>query len=441
MADQVKSPPAGQLTTVEFPLSVVECGEAVLVPGVAVECYHLTNGQGAYTADGNEISDTAVETVFCKLVDPPGEFMYFELSYQLSTYGHCGGIESVSQPHIKIIRGAELSTFKRQMAERRLVELLAKDPNSMCSEIDFGAKLDGDKWVEQELICSPHQEDILAADPDEAELHLEQCLYVTQKELNSFAGTMSWGTWVKDNLVCEKSQGWTHRSQKPAPSRPAFFVCNWHDPHTIAPGVLRRDPARIYLAYEILAAATKDIKFPKSPYGIETVTYSGDNPLLGGLACVNVEDLANAAREMEDMLDDPNATTLCVRGMDIRCLPRQFFDDPRVITRLKHFDCSNNRLESVRVGGCTELRSLTCSNNRIYEVHFECSKLESLICDHNSMEELPYTLARCDNLQKIDCSENPDLVYPPPEIVAEGVESIKDWLREEYIDELSDDSQ
>lgn len=350
-----------EMSEVVFPLRAVKCAGVTLAPGLALECYHLTNGRGEFTADGNSTQDSATETVMCKLMEPPGEFMYFEISYKLVTSAHCGGIEEMGDPRIAIIRGDSRLVTQRKMVERRLIELLAKNPASICSEI--GIEEPDNEWVHARLERDPYRLDILATDPDAAENHLEQCLRTVR---STFSSDWEWDSWLEKKKFVSKWYGLRERG-KPKPKPPSFFVTSRESSRTIAPGILGRDPARIYCAFALLADAAEAVKLPKSPYGIERTEYAGKNPLLRLLSCMNEDSLSDAVRELEAMLATPGKNTLNLRGMEIQSLPTAFFGDRRVIAQLKHLDCRDNRLTEITddIRKCTALTTLKCDRNQI----------------------------------------------------------------------------
>lgn len=61
---------------------------------VVVTHYLILGGMGEYTADGHDTSDSAVETVFCRVICAGNPFdLVFSVSYRLECEAHSGGYD------------------------------------------------------------------------------------------------------------------------------------------------------------------------------------------------------------------------------------------------------------------------------------------------------------------------------------------------------------
>ncbi|AOY82617.2 leucine-rich repeat domain-containing protein [Moorena producens JHB] len=72
--------------------------------------------------------------------------------------------------------------------------------------------------------------------------------------------------------------------------------------------------------------------------------------------------------------------------------------------------------------GYNQLTKLPYSLGNLYN-------LTELYLGYNQLTKLPYSLGNLSNLIRLDLSDN-SLVVPPPEMVSEGVASIKQYLRQ-----------
>ena len=77
-------------------------------------------------------------------------------------------------------------------------------------------------------------------------------------------------------------------------------------------------------------------------------------------------------------------------------------------TSVSNFDCSNNLLTFLDVGGADNLGDLNCSNNKLVDLIFRDQEIISIDCSNNSLESLDvwhmnfFTKLKCDG-NLFDC--------------------------------------
>ncbi len=105
------------------------------------------------------------------------------------------------------------------------------------------------------------------------------------------------------------------------------------------------------------------------------------------------------------------------------------------VTSLQGLDLGNNQLSQLptELGQLASLQHLWLSNNQLSELPAELGQLASLqvlSLSDNQLTQVPVELARLTNLESLYLDNNPDLLTPPPEIVAQGTREILAFLRE-----------
>ncbi|WP_120175214.1 leucine-rich repeat domain-containing protein [Prevotella melaninogenica] len=77
----------------------------------------------------------------------------------------------------------------------------------------------------------------------------------------------------------------------------------------------------------------------------------------------------------------------------------------RIIGEVSDFICANNKITSLDLSKCPNLRYLVCSNNLLESLHVDnCTNLSTLECNDNKIKELDLSYAK--NLYSLDCSDN-----------------------------------
>lgn len=126
----------------EFLLPIKAVNHILISDKLTIVHYHLTNGNGHYTGDGNSLDDTAVETLFCALdtKDKMRVYAHFEIAYQLDCEAHCGGIDGVYNPHITILHNDITIKIKDKYKSDAIASiklLLLLDPDSLMYEAEY----------------------------------------------------------------------------------------------------------------------------------------------------------------------------------------------------------------------------------------------------------------------------------------------------------------
>jgi GTPase SAR1 family protein len=132
----------------------------------------------------------------------------------------------------------------------------------------------------------------------------------------------------------------------------------------------------------------------------------------------------------EEVCDLEWLETLNLAGHSLTMLPESI----RRLRNLTTLHLSGNHLTSIP-DGLLELHNLTrlyLSDNRLSVLPDgigHLSQMASLNLRGNQLRSLPDTLYRLKNLRWLDVDENP-LETPPPEVVKNGVDAIKDYFRQ-----------
>ena len=105
------------------------------------------------------------------------------------------------------------------------------------------------------------------------------------------------------------------------------------------------------------------------------------------------------------------------------------------LTNLQHLDLYENQLTQVlpELGQLTNLQNLDLSGNQLTQIPPELRQLTNLQNLHlhkNQLTQIPSELGQLTNLQYISLSKNPNLLTPPPEIVAQGTQAVLSFLQE-----------
>src|SRR5258708_1805389 len=105
------------------------------------------------------------------------------------------------------------------------------------------------------------------------------------------------------------------------------------------------------------------------------------------------------------------------------------------LSNLQHLDLYENQLTQIppELGQLTSLQNLDLSSNQLTQIPPELGQLTNLQNLHlhkNQLTQIPPELGQLTNLQYMSLSKNPDLLTPPPEIVAQGTEAVLSLLQE-----------
>ena len=104
------------------------------------------------------------------------------------------------------------------------------------------------------------------------------------------------------------------------------------------------------------------------------------------------------------------------------------------LSTLQSLDLGENLMRAIppEIGALTALRKLDLRYNNLTELPPEMgalAELKKLSLSGNRLSALPVEIGTLAQLQDLDVRNNP-LVTPPPEVVAQGVETVKAYLRE-----------
>ncbi|KAK1565537.1 hypothetical protein Q3G72_029097 [Acer saccharum] len=138
-----------------------------------------------------------------------------------------------------------------------------------------------------------------------------------------------------------------------------------------------------------------------------------------------------------------NLQKLSISLNKIRSLPTSVGE----MKSLRYLDAHFNEIHSLplSIGKLTNLEILNLSSNftdleELPETFGELINLKELDLSNNQIHALPDTFGRLDNLTKLNLEQNP-LLIPPPEIVKEGVEAIKDYMAKRWLDLLVEEER
>ncbi|CAN1845599.1 Plant intracellular Ras-group-related LRR protein 9 [Linum perenne] len=114
---------------------------------------------------------------------------------------------------------------------------------------------------------------------------------------------------------------------------------------------------------------------------------------------------------------------------------------------LRHLDGHFNELHGLphTIGKLTNLETLNLSNNftdmKELPITFgELTSLKELDLSNNQIHALPDTFGQLDNLVKLNLEQNP-LVVPPMEVVKEGVQAVRAYMVQRWIDILMEEEK
>lgn len=149
--------------------------------------------------------------------------------------------------------------------------------------------------------------------------------------------------------------------------------------------------------------------------------------------------LENRIRERLDNVKIHGWQTLDLKNCGLKEIPEEIFDyiDLRVIDLSNDPYCDEddkNKIESIPSGisKLKNLKKLNLSNNNIIAISEKIASLKSLKhldLSNNKLTHLSEKIANLPNLSELHLEENPfDLL--PPEIVARGIESIRNFIKE-----------
>ncbi|XP_073525934.1 uncharacterized protein [Phyllobates terribilis] len=109
---------------------------------------------------------------------------------------------------------------------------------------------------------------------------------------------------------------------------------------------------------------------------------------------------------------------------------------------LQQLDIHFNELRGLptTIGSLTNLESLNLSGNfsdlqELPETLGELINLKELDISNNQIHQLPDSFGRLENLTKLNLEQNP-IELPPPEILSQGVEAIKDFMAQRWVELL-----
>jgi internalin A len=130
-----------------------------------------------------------------------------------------------------------------------------------------------------------------------------------------------------------------------------------------------------------------------------------------------------------------NLTTLYLYDNQLTSVPKELGQ----LQNLTTLDLSHNQLTSVpeELGQLQNLTTLDLYGNQLTSVPKELGQLQNLTTLDlygNQLTGIPKELGQFQNLTTLDLSDNPDLVFPPPEIASQGTQAILAYLREQQDD-------
>ncbi|KAF6154823.1 hypothetical protein GIB67_004411 [Kingdonia uniflora] len=138
-----------------------------------------------------------------------------------------------------------------------------------------------------------------------------------------------------------------------------------------------------------------------------------------------------------------NLQKLLVHLNKIRSLPTSVCE----MSSLIHLDAHFNELHGLphAIGKLTNLEILNLSSNfsdmiELPETFGDLTNLRELDLGNNQIHALPNTFGRLDNLKKLNLDQNP-LVIPPMEVVNSGVEAVKEFMANRWLEILLEEEQ
>ncbi|CAL0327666.1 unnamed protein product [Lupinus luteus] len=139
----------------------------------------------------------------------------------------------------------------------------------------------------------------------------------------------------------------------------------------------------------------------------------------------------------------PNLEKLLIQLNKIRSLPSSVCE----LKSLRYLDANCNELHGlpIAIGRLTTLEFLNLGSNfsdlkELPETFGDLINLRELDLSNNQIHALPDTFGRLDNLTKLNLEQNP-LELPPPEIVSQGVVTVKNFMAKRWIDILMEEEK
>ncbi|KAE9587410.1 hypothetical protein Lal_00031874 [Lupinus albus] len=139
----------------------------------------------------------------------------------------------------------------------------------------------------------------------------------------------------------------------------------------------------------------------------------------------------------------PNLQKLLIQLNKIRSLPSSVCE----MKSLRYLDANFNALHGlpIAIGRLTNLEFLNLSSNfsdlkELPETFGDLINLSELDLSNNQIHALPDSFGRLDKLTKLNLEQNP-LELPPPEIVNQGVTTIKTFMAKRWIDILMEEER
>ena len=125
-----------------------------------------------------------------------------------------------------------------------------------------------------------------------------------------------------------------------------------------------------------------------------------------------------------------NLQQLYLHGNQLTQLPVELGQ----LSNLQLLKLDGNQLTQLpaELGQLSNLQLLYLHGNRLTQVPVELgqlSNLQQLRLDGNRLTQVPVELGQLSNLQRLYLNENPDLLTPPPEIVAKGIQETLTFLQ------------
>ena len=126
-----------------------------------------------------------------------------------------------------------------------------------------------------------------------------------------------------------------------------------------------------------------------------------------------------------------NLQQLYIQNNQLSQLPPEIWQ----LTNLQQLNLSRNQLSQLppEIGQLTNLQQLYIQNNQLSQLPPEIGQLtnlQQLNLGNNQLSQLPPEIGQLTNLQQLGLDNNPNLLTPPPEIVARGTRDILAFLRE-----------
>ncbi|KAL6228454.1 hypothetical protein ACLB2K_002404 [Fragaria x ananassa] len=138
-----------------------------------------------------------------------------------------------------------------------------------------------------------------------------------------------------------------------------------------------------------------------------------------------------------------NLQKLSIQLNKIRSLPTSVCE----LRSLRSLDAHFNELRGLPLsfGRLTNLQTLNLASNftdltELPDTFGDLTNLKELDLSNNQLHDLPVTFGRLDNLTKLNLDGNP-LVFPPPDIVQQGVEAVKLCMAKRWLEILVEEER